>query len=559
MTRQASGSEAGFSDTSTVTSNEEGRAFFQARLCIFGFCLFVLGGVSWGALALAYYLGPGNDAHNPFSFGGSLHLTNTLLLGGLWLATRRGRRSGRVLHALDIGTTLGLLTVWAISGATLPDAVVASFVALLSFVVGILARAIVVPSTFRRTLSLGVTGAVLLVGAVIWRGVAQQGVLASAVASGCWATTAVVLASLASHTIFGLRREARRARVLGQYTLESKIGEGGMGVVWRASHALLRRPTAVKLLQSSRTGDSAIRRFEREVQLSASLTHPNSVAIYDYGRTRDGIFYYAMELLEGTDLERLVEKHGRVPPARVVHILTQVCGALAEAHDLGLVHRDVKPANILLAPRLNEHEVAKVVDYGLVKRIEADPAQTAITAVNTIFGTPLYMSPETILTPDAVDGRSDLYALGAVAWFMLVGRTVFRGRSVVEVCSQHLHQPPARPSEVLGQAVPADLEDIVMACLDKKPEARPQSARLLRERLQRCGAAGQWSTHQAAAWWQTHASGHATGSTPAQPQTLTLDIAGRAALRGASLAHESRSPREDAALLRRSHRSFRPW
>jgi serine/threonine protein kinase len=513
-------------DGSTVTSNEEGRAFFQARLSVFGFWLFVMGAVSWTALAIGHSFAPASDEHGPFSFGGLLHLTNTLLLGVLWLSTRSGRRSGRVLHALDITTTLGLLAVWALSGATLPDAVVASFVALLSFVVGTLARAIVVPSTFRRTLSLGVAGGVLLSAAAVWRGVSEQGVLGSAVATACWAATAVLLASLASHTIFGLRREARRARVLGQYTLESKIGEGGMGVVWRASHALLRRPTAIKLLQPGRSSELAIKRFEREVQLSASLTHPNSVAIYDYGRARDGIFYYAMELLEGTDLERLVADHGPLPPGRVVHILVQVCGALAEAHDLGLVHRDVKPANILLTPRRNEHEVAKVVDYGLVKTIEADPAQTAITATNTIFGTPLYMSPEAILTPDDVDGRSDVYALGAVAWFLLVGRTVFEGKSVVEVCAQHLHQTPERPSEALRQAMPRELEDTVLACLEKKRESRPANARVLRQRLASASVAGQWTAEDAAHWWQTRTPRARGGEAP-QPRTLTLDLGGR--------------------------------
>jgi eukaryotic-like serine/threonine-protein kinase len=527
-----SGIGVGFSDTDTVTSNEEGRAFFQARLSIFGFCMFVLAGGSWLALALAYYAKPSNDAHDPFSFGGLLHLVNALLVGGLWLATRRGQRRGKLLHALDIGVTVGLLAIWAISGATMPGAVVAGFVALLSFVVGMLARAIVVPSTYRRTLALGVVGAALLVAASLWRGVTEHGVLGSTVAAACWATTAVVLASVASRTIFGLRREVSRAHVLGQYTLESKLGEGGMGVVWRARHALLRRPTAVKLLQPGRSGGLASKRFEREVQLSALLTHPNSVAIYDYGRTRDGIFYYAMELLEGTDLEHLVNEHGRQPAGRVVHVLTQVCGALAEAHDLGLVHRDVKPANILLSPRPNEHEIAKVADYGLVKSIEAEPAQGAITNVNTIFGTPLYMSPEAILTPDEVDGRSDLYALGAVAWFMLVGRTVFEGQSVVEVCAQHLHQPAPRPSEVLGVALPRDLEEIVLACLEKKRDARPADARALRERLLSCSAAGAWSAAQAAEFWRARGAGLArpAAERSASHQPLTLEIGGRSQL-----------------------------
>lgn len=522
------GERTTFNSTSTVTSTEEGRAFLQARLSTFGFWLFLLAGGSWLALALTYYLGPGSDQHDPFSVGGTLHLTDALLLGVLWLSTRRGRRSGRVLHALDIGVTLGLVVVWAISGATLPGAIVARFVALLSFVIGTLARAIVVPSTPRRTLMLGVVGAVLLVAAALWRGISEQGVLGGVIATGCWATSAVVLAGLASHTIFGLRQEVSRARVLGQYTLESKIGEGGMGVVWRASHAFLRRPTAVKLLQPSRTGDPSIKRFEREVQLSAALTHPNSVSIYDYGRTRDGIFYYAMELLDGVDLQRLVTEHGPLPPARVVHVLMQVCGALAEAHDLGLVHRDIKPANILLSPRRNEHEVAKVLDYGLVKSIEADTEQAAITAVNTLFGTPLYMSPEAILTPDEVDARSDLYALGAVAWFLLVGRPVFEGQTVVEVCAKHLHEPAPSPAEALGQPLPGELEAVVLACLEKKREARPQSARRLRQMLSTCAREELWTEEQATQWWKTRLPRPPTSGGPG-PQSITLDVSGRGA------------------------------
>jgi serine/threonine protein kinase len=163
----------------------------------------------------------------------------------------------------------------------------------------------------------------------------------------------------------------------------------------------------------------------------------------------------------------------------------------------------------------------------LVKSIETDPAQTAITAVNTIFGTPLYMSPEAILTPDAVDGRSDLYALGAVAWFLLVGKTVFAGSSVVEVCAQHLHQTPERPSDVLGQTIPADLEEVVLACLEKKPEARPADARALRERLERCSSAGQWTPQLAGDWWRSHDPARAKRAPSAPPQTLTLDLGGR--------------------------------
>jgi serine/threonine-protein kinase len=404
-------------------------------------------------------------------------------------------------------------------------------VALLSFVVGVLARAIVVPSTARRTLVIGVVGALVLVALAVVRGADEQQALGSAAAVACWAVTAVTISTVASQTIFGLRKEAERARVLGQYTLESKIGQGGMGDVWRASHSLLRRPTAVKLLPPSRTGEVAIRRFEREVQLTARLTHPNTVAIYDYGRTRDGIFYYAMELLEGTDLDRLVTAHGPQPAERVLHVLTQICGALAEAHDLGLVHRDVKPANILLSPRKNEHEFAKIVDFGLVKSV--DPSLTraspGVTATNSITGTPLYMSPESIKAPDSVDARSDLYALGAVAWFLLVGRPPFQGTSIVEVCGQHLHAAPLRPSAALRGPVPSDLEDVILACLEKDPAIRPRDARELRDRLEACESYGRWKVEHATSWWRMHAQG-APRAAPDSTlrQTIALDVGDRA-------------------------------
>ena len=308
MTDNSWPSEPLVDPTSTVTDTEEGRAFFQARLSIFGFCLFALSGGSWLLLSIANVFG-GFDEHELFSIGSLLHLGNALLVGVLWLLTRRGRLAGSVLHALDVGVSIGLIAIYGLAGATVPDPTVGRFIALLSFVVGFLARAIVVPSTARRTRSIGLIGVVIIVAFAVYRG--EPGtVLGSSIAAACWAASAVTIATLASHTIFGLRREAQKARVLGQYTLEAKIGEGGMGVVWRASHALLRRPTAIKLLPPGRTGDAAVRRFEREVQITARLTHPNTVAIYDYGRTRDGIFYYAMELFDGTDLERLVSAGG---------------------------------------------------------------------------------------------------------------------------------------------------------------------------------------------------------------------------------------------------------
>jgi serine/threonine-protein kinase len=516
---------------SGVTSTEEGRAFFQARLANFGMCLFVLAGGTWFILSLVYAISVAHGhptSYTPFSLGGSLHLSNGLLAAMLWLTTRGRPRNGATLHALDIGTTTGLMMVWSSSGASVPPPV-GPFIGLLAFTIGTLARAIVVPSTARRTLVLGVCGTLMLITALFARAGSDPGAIGSAIALGCWASSAVGLATLASHTIFGLRREVREANVLGQYTLETKIGEGGMGAVWRARHALLRRPTAIKLLPLDRMGDEAIRRFEREVQFTARLTHPNSVAIYDYGRTREGIFYYAMELLEGMDLERLVAAHGALPPGRVVHVLSQICGALAEAHDQGLVHRDVKPANVLLSPRRNEHEFAKIVDFGLVKSLDLSSPAPAVSSTQTITGTPLYMAPEAIRTPDAVDARSDLYSLGAVAWFLLVGRPPFEGNSVIEVCSQHLHAAPDRPSSVLGKAVPADLEDIVLACLEKQASDRPSDARVLRDWFLDCSAADLWTVDHATEFWRTHVPSEPSEilPTPRSPRTIALDLGDR--------------------------------
>jgi serine/threonine protein kinase len=512
---------------STVTTTEEGRAFFQRRLSIFGLCLFVLAGASWAMLAIVYLIGVAQnqpDEHRPFSVGGSLHFTNALVAGALWLATRSGRRSPSLLHGLDIAAMLALVVIWVLAGATMPDPDVGSHIALLSFIVGILARAIVVPSTATRTLATSALGGVLVVVFAVWRNAGGETVVGSAVATTCWVVSAVTLATVASHTIFGLRREVQKARVLGQYTLESKIGEGGMGAVWRAQHALLRRPTAVKLLPPERAGEEAIRRFEREVQQTARLRHPNSVAVYDYGRTRDGVFYYAMELLEGIDLERLVREHGPQPPGRVIHVLTQICGALAEAHDLGLVHRDVKPANVLLSPRREEHEFAKVVDFGLVKSVEAE-GHGAVTATNTITGTPLYMSPEAITSPDSVGAASDLYAVGAVGWFLLVGKPPFEADTIVEICSKHLYTPAERPSAVLGTPIPSDLEDVILGCLEKQQSARPANARALRTALEACRSAGEWSTRDAIAWWRTHAPDlPAVSVPPSSPHTIELAV-----------------------------------
>jgi eukaryotic-like serine/threonine-protein kinase len=313
----------------------------------------------------------------------------------------------------------------------------------------------------------------------------------------------LVVTGLVSRTVHGLRQRVKEAMKLGQYTLDHKIGEGGMGVVYKASHALLRRPTAIKLLPPERAGEHNLVRFEREVQLTSMLTHPNTVSIYDFGRTPEGTFYYAMEYLEGFDLETLVRADGPQAAGRVVHLLAQMCGALAEAHAVGLIHRDVKPANVILCERGGNPDVVKVLDFGLVKQIGPDhEVTTSQSTINHIVGTPLYLSPEGITTPQALDGRSDLYALGCVGYMLLTGAPPFTGESVVEVCGHHLHTPPPPLSERVP-SVPPDLARLIMRCLSKSRDDRPASADALRRELLACSAAADWTPEGAHAWWST--------------------------------------------------------
>ncbi len=297
------------------------------------------------------------------------------------------------------------------------------------------------------------------------------------------------------------QQTALKLRQLGQYTLDEKLGEGGMGVVYRGHHAMLHRPTAVKFLDVQKTNSATIARFEREVQLTARLTHPNTIAVYDYGRTPEGIFYYAMEYLEGIDLEHLVEKFGPLPEGRVIHILQQVCGSLAEAHSIGLIHRDVKPANIFLTSRGGVMDFVKLLDFGLVRAVDEKQA-ARLTSAGSMTGTPLYLSPEAIQSPDSMDARSDLYAVGAVGYFLLTGTPLFDGRSVVEIVQHHLQTSPEPPSKRLQKSVSHDLEQVLLGCLKKDPAERPQTALELARQLLVCRSAVEWQQKHAAEWWE---------------------------------------------------------
>jgi hypothetical protein len=307
-----------------------------------------------------------------------------------------------------------------------------------------------------------------------------------------------------SRTLYTLTKSAHRARRLGNYLIHGELGMGGMGQVFFAQHSLMCRPTAVKVMNPG-DGDrqTALARFEREVKLSSTLTHPNTITIYDVGRTPDQSLYYAMEYLEGIDLQALVERFGPVAPERAVYILRQVCGSLAEAHSRDIIHRDIKPSNIFLTRRGGLYDFVKVLDFGLAKQIKTDQT-SGITKSGLLFGTPRYLAPETVYGNQDVDGRADIYCLGGVAYWMLAGRPPFTAESSLEVVVDHVKTIPKRPTEVSEITIPVELEDIVMKCLEKKPDDRFQSAWELEEALCAVRFAQPWSRRRAMDWWTLH-------------------------------------------------------
>jgi len=309
-----------------------------------------------------------------------------------------------------------------------------------------------------------------------------------------------VLMRLANRWQATARKEALKAKQLGQYALDDKIGAGAFGSVYRAHHALMRRPVAVKLLESDVADANTAARFEQEVQMTSQLTHPNTIALYDYGRTREGVFYYAMEYLEGLTLDRLVKSHGPQPEGRVISILIQMCGSLGEAHTIGLVHRDIKPANVFLTRRGGLADFVKVLDFGLVKA-RATEGQLELTGATSTLGTPLYMSPEAVEHPNQVDARADIYSVGAVGYFLVTGQPLFDCASLGEVLLHQVKHMPAKPSARLGRLVSPALEDLLMQCLAKNPAERPVSARELADALAKCPGAADWTRECAESWW----------------------------------------------------------
>ena len=505
----------------SLEHSEEARAFLQGRVALFWKVLCLLMAFASVLGAVGAFKQPGADL--------VVDLALSALGGALWWLCGRGQRSFGFLRAVEVagglvyfcGSSLlgryvlvGFVRDRALSsseGVLMADAYLAAL-GLVGTALMIMMRAALIPSSPRRTIVYtAVVGLPTILSPTWLTPAADGGLSLRALDSAAFPwlpaglvivwTFVIITSTVISHVIFGLRAEVREARRLGQYVLVRKIGEGGMGEVYRAWHGMMRRPTALKLLRPDHNGARSLLRFEREVQLTARLTHPNTITIFDYGRTHDGVFYYAMELLDGATLQRIVEISGPQTAGRVVRILSMACGALAEAHAIGLIHRDIKPANIMLCTQGGERDVVKLLDFGLVKQLDVD-GDPGVSVAGNLTGTPLYMAPESLIAPDSVDSRTDLYALGAVAYFLLAGREVFAGNSIVEVCSAHLHEAP-QPLAAHGVEVTAELEAVVRACLEKKPEHRPQSATELRRRLEAC-AIEPWDADQASAWWAQH-------------------------------------------------------
>ena len=316
------------------------------------------------------------------------------------------------------------------------------------------------------------------------------------------------IAILGSRVVYGLTRQLSDARQMGSYRLVERLGEGGMGEVWKAKHRLLARPAAIKLIRSDAIGgpdptaaQTAIARFEREAQATSMLGSPHTIEIYDFGVTEGGSFYYVMELLDGMDFRTLIERHGPIPANRAVYLLGQVCHSLADAHASGLIHRDIKPANIFSCRRGRDDDFVKVLDFGLVKETESR-TDVHLTAEGTTTGTPAFMAPEAVYGADRVDARSDLYAVGCIAYWLVTGKLVFEADTPIRMLLGHLNDPPTKPSTRTSEPIPPRFEQVVMECLEKDPAKRPDSAETLARRLEESLDGPPWTANDAREWWK---------------------------------------------------------
>jgi len=323
---------------------------------------------------------------------------------------------------------------------------------------------------------------------------------------------AVILSVFLSRHIFRMGKDIERAKQMGSYKLVSLIGKGGMGEVWQAEHNMLARPAAIKLIShdflASNKGDAksseeALRRFEREAKATAKLDSEHTIRVFDFGTTGEGQFYYVMEFLNGLNLRELVARFGPILPERSIYILRQVCKSLGEAHLQGLIHRDVKPANIFICQKGLSFDHAKVLDFGLVRDVLAEGRRsTRLTIAGKITGTPAFIAPEVVTGEGDVDARADIYSLGCVAYFMLTGELVFEEENALKVMIQHLNTPPAALSTRTELEIPSELEHLIHRCLEKHPDKRPQSVLEIEKTLGSIEASKAWTCERAKRWWE---------------------------------------------------------
>jgi len=473
-------------------------------------------GVTLGHLS-AYAIDPNGDPLLQLDIGDAIALAAVIVSLALFAYTRRGARDPKFV--LDLGLWYLVFTAFAlsqlfhiggvpVSGTSLPEI---SWVGAV-----ILMFAAIVPTTPRKMLIAGLVAAsmnpismVLLSGGGAWNSEAWKRALLMHYPDFILVGAAVVI----SHVVTKLGQQVTRAREMGSYRLGALLGRGGMGEVYKATHRMLARPAAIKLIRTEMLGavdaeaaKLAVTRFRREAEAAANLRSQHTVELYDFGVTEDGTLYLVMEFLDGMDLETLVRQNGPLSTGRVIHILRQVCDSLEEAHARGLVHRDIKPANIHVGRVGLRHDFVKVLDFGLVKELSAVSPDHSLETVpgQMALGTPAYMAPELALG-ETVDGRADIYALGCIAYFLITGQIVFEAEKTFQIIAKHLQTPPVPPSERTDRPVSPELERLIMKCLAKHPNDRPQSASDLREALGWISADA-WGEKQAMAWWAANGS-----------------------------------------------------
>jgi tRNA A-37 threonylcarbamoyl transferase component Bud32 len=431
--------------------------------------------------------------------------------------------AGLVFMLLN-GAGIAAMNAWA-SLPPRPDEIHISWITVL-----ILVYAMIAPSTPRRILYASLAAAsldLIAFGIVYLAGIPTAGIVTVLVM--CWPNFAcAAIAMVPSRVLQRIGRRLHEAQELGSYHLVELLGTGGMGEVWRAEHRLLARDAAIKLVRPEVLGArneaesrQMLRRFEREAQATAMLSSPHTIHVFDFGITQEGTFYYVMELLAGRDLESMVREFGPIPANRVLYLMRQVCHSLADAHARGLVHRDIKPANIYVCRQGLDFDFAKVLDFGLVKFKHRPPGDTLMTLDHTTTGTPAYMAPEAILGDATVDRRADVYALGCVAYFLLTGALVFEADTPMKMLMQHVHAIPAPPSARTELEIPPELDAIVLACLEKDPNKRPQDAGELFRMAQACQTCGGWNRDAARQWWEAHLPELAGPLATATPSTET--------------------------------------